>query len=56
MKKQTMEVFHALMKRGWIDRLENNDIWRYYEDPEIQEELETMKDELCFDLLNCYKP
>ncbi|MCF0134171.1 MAG: hypothetical protein HUJ72_09920 [Blautia sp.] len=51
MKKQTVEVFHALMKKGWIDRTENIDIWRYYEDPEIQEELETMKDGLSFELI-----
>ena len=44
MRKQTVEVFHALMKKGWIDRSENIDVWRYYEDPEIQEELETMKE------------
>lgn len=51
MKKQTVEVFHALMKKGWIDRSENVDVWRYYEDSDVQEELETMKDGLCFELI-----
>lgn len=51
MRKQTVEVFHALMKKGWIDRSENVDVWRYYEDPEIQEELETMKEGLSFELI-----
>lgn len=51
MKKQTVEVFHALMKRGRIDRSENVDVWRIYEDPDVQEELETMKDGLGFELI-----
>lgn len=51
MKKQTVEVFHALMKRGWIDRSENADVWRYCEDPDVQEEMETMKDGLSFELI-----
>lgn len=51
MKKQTVEVFHALMKKGRIDRSENPDIWRYYDDPEVQEEMETMKDGLGFELI-----
>lgn len=51
MKKQTVDVFHALMKKGWIDRTESMDIWRYYEDPEVQEELETMKEGLSFELV-----
>lgn len=51
MKKQTVDVFHALMKKGWIDRAENIDVWRYYEDPDVQEELETMKDGLSFELI-----
>ena len=51
MKKQTVDVFHALMKKGWIDRTENVDVWRYYEDPDVQEELETMKEGLNFELI-----
>lgn len=51
MKKQTVEVFHALMKKGWIDRSENVDVWRYSEDPDVQEELETMKEGLNFELI-----
>ena len=51
MRKHTLDVFHALMKKGWIDRSENNDVWKYYEDPDIQEELETMKEGLDFELI-----
>lgn len=51
MKKQTVEVFHALMKKGWIDRSESPEIWRYYDDPDVQEELETMEDGLSFELI-----
>jgi hypothetical protein len=39
------------MKKGWIDRSENVDVWRYFEDPEIQEELETIKEGLAFELI-----
>lgn len=51
MKKQTVAVFHALMKKGWIDRSAGADFWRYCEDPEVWEELETMKDGLGFELI-----
>lgn len=51
MKKQTVEVFHSLMKKGWIDRSENADVWRYYDDPDVQEEMETMKEGLGFELI-----
>ena len=51
MKRQTVEVFHELMKKGWIDRSESPDIWRAYDDPDVIEELETMKDGLDFDII-----
>lgn len=51
MKKQTASVFHALMKRGWISRTENTEFWRYCEDAEVEEELETMGEELGFQIL-----
>lgn len=43
MNRQTVEVFHALMKNGWIDRREDSVIWSYAEDLEVQEELEDFK-------------
>ena len=46
MKKQTVDVFHALMKKGWIDREENPEIWRYWEDLEVQEEMDVLKEGL----------
>ena len=51
MKRQTVEVFHELMKKGRIDRSETPDIWRAYDDPDVMEELETMKDGLDFDII-----
>lgn len=43
MNRKTVEVFHALMKNGWIDRREDHIIWSYADDVEIQEELEEFK-------------
>ena len=40
MNRKTVEVFHALMKNGWIDRREDHIVWSYADDVEIQEELE----------------
>ncbi len=51
MKKQTAEVFHALMKKGWIDRSESQEIWRSFQDADVKEELETMKSVLGFELI-----
>ncbi len=51
MKKQTIDVFHALMKKGWIDRSDQAEIWRSCEDPDVQEEMETMKEGLGFELI-----
>lgn len=58
MKMQTAAVFHALMKKGWIDRTDNAEIWSYYEDTEVQDELEVMEEELAFKIIRvmdrCY--
>lgn len=43
MNRKTLEVFHALMKKGWIDRQEDKLIWSYIDDADIQEELEDFK-------------
>ena len=43
MNRKTLEVFHALMKKGWLDRREDHIIWSYADDVEIQEELEEFK-------------
>ena len=50
MNKKTVEVFHALMKNGWIDRREDAVIWSYYEELDVQEELEDFQDVLGMDL------
>lgn len=49
MNRKTVEVFHALMKNGWIDRQEDSVIWSYAEDGEIQEELEAFRDVMGID-------
>ena len=51
MNRKTLEVFHSLMKNGWIDRREDSQIWGYAEDTEIQEELEDFKAVLGIDLI-----
>ena len=50
MNRKTVEVFHALMKNGWIDRREDHIIWSYADDVEIQEELEEFKAVMGIDL------
>ena len=49
MNRKTLEVFHALMKKGWIDRREDSLIWSYADNGEIQEELETFKEVMGID-------
>lgn len=51
MNRHTAEVFHALMKKGWIDRQEDSTIWSYTQDTEVQQELEDFKQAMEFDLL-----
>lgn len=43
MNRNTLELFHALMKKGWIDRQEDKAVWLYIDDVEVQEELEDFK-------------
>lgn len=50
MNRKTVEVFHALMKNGWIDRREDHIVWSYADDVEIQEELEEFKSVMGIDL------
>ena len=50
MNRKTLEVFHALMKKGWIDRREDRTVWSYAEDSEVLEELEDFKTVLGIDL------
>ena len=50
MNRSTVEVFHALMKKGWIDRQEEPRIWSAIEDPIVLEELEDFKAVMGIDL------
>ena len=51
MNRNTVKVFHALMKNGWIDRETDPVSWSEYENDEVQEELEDFKTVLGFDLI-----
>ena len=50
MNRKTVEVFHALMKNGWLDRREDHIMWSYADDIEVQEELEDFKAVMGIDL------
>lgn len=54
MRRETVEVFHALMKNGWIDRREDAFIWAASEDVEVQEELEEFKGVMGIDLFRVW--
>ena len=49
MKKETVKLFHALMKKGYIDRRENSQEWNMISDELVKEELEDFKDVIGFD-------
>ena len=50
MNKKTIAVFHALMKKGWIERQSDHEIWSYSMDTEVVDELELFQEELGFEL------
>ena len=51
MNKKTLILFHELMKKGWIDRNENNLLWNYVEDSDARDDIEQMGEELGFEIL-----
>lgn len=51
MNRETVEVFHGLMKRGWIDRREDSILWSYAQEVDVQEELEDFKAVMGIDLV-----
>ena len=51
MSRQTVEVFHELLKKGWIDRHEDNVLWSYAEEIDILEELEDFKSVMGVDII-----
>ena len=50
MDNRTGMVFHDLMKKGWIDRLDNPEAWESYQDLDIKEELSVLGDEVGFEV------
>ena len=50
MNRQTLVVFHALLRRGYIDRGTDLAAWEAYQDLEVQSELDDFRAELAFDL------
>lgn len=51
MNRQTIEVFHGLMKKGWIDRREDAVLWAGAQETEVWEELEDFKAVMGIDLV-----
>lgn len=51
MNRAAVDIFHAMMKKGWIDRRENPAIWAQYEEPEVLEDLEVLKAGMQFDIV-----
>lgn len=51
MKRNTVEVFHALMKKGWVDRRDNPEIWSMLEDQDVLEELDDFKSVMGIDII-----
>jgi len=51
MNRNTIEVFKALMKKGWIDRQDDSLIWGHLEDTQVIEEIEEFKAVIGFDTL-----
>ena len=39
MNKKTLAVFHALMKKGWIDRQTDHAVWAYSMESDVAENL-----------------
>jgi len=51
MNRNSLVLFHELIKKGWIDRNDNSLIWNYVEDVEARDELDQMGKELGFEIL-----
>ena len=51
MRRETVAIFHALMKSGWIDRREEPVLWAASEEAEVQEELEVFRAGMGIDLV-----
>ncbi len=51
MNKNTLILFHELMKNGMVDRNENSLLWSRAEDPDARDELDQMGKELGFEIL-----
>lgn len=51
MKQETATLFYTLMKKnGWIERTADPKAWEYWQDSEVQSELETLGNELGFEM------
>ena len=48
MNTKTLEVFHALLKKGWIDRQNDHVIWEYSMESDVRDELEVFQSEFGF--------
>ena len=51
MKQETASLFYTLMKKnGWIERAADTQAWEYWQDSEVQSEMETLGKELGFEI------
>ncbi|HOO07832.1 MAG TPA: DUF6063 family protein [Ruminococcus sp.] len=51
MKQETATLFYTLMKKnGWIERTVDPQAWEYWQDTEVQSELETLGSEIGFEM------
>lgn len=51
MKQETAALFYTLMKKnGWIERTVDPQAWEYWQDTEVQSELDTLGSEIGFEM------
>lgn len=49
MDTKVLAVFHALLKKGWIDRQSDHILWEYSMEPDVIDELELFQSEFGFE-------
>lgn len=51
MSKKAAEVLHGLLKKGWIDRMEDSILWSYYKESDVQDEVDQFKPVFGFEII-----
>ena len=52
MNNNSLKLFHELMRKGWVDRNDDNLIWNLADDEEARDELDEMGKELGFEIIS----